>query len=109
MLQDEIKSANFTSDTWKTYIDTVAKDKENVEEILQQRLWRSYYGDRLSSTRGHIQMRYPQTISMRTQMGHPYFLEKTNGIIKVWKDGMVLHQGGMKVIHQVREILTVID
>ena len=54
-------------------------------------------------------MRYPQTISMRTQMGHPYFLEKTNGIIKVWKDGMVLHQGGMKVIHQVREILTVID
>jgi hypothetical protein len=34
MLQDEIKSANFTSETWKTYIDTVAKDKENVEEIL---------------------------------------------------------------------------
>ena len=34
MLQDEIKSANFTSDTWKTYIDTVAKDKENVEDIV---------------------------------------------------------------------------
>jgi hypothetical protein len=26
--------ANFTSDTWKTYIDTVAKDKENVEDIV---------------------------------------------------------------------------
>jgi len=42
-------------------------------------------------------------------MGHPYFLQKTNCIIKVWKDGMALQQGCKKVIHQVREILTVID
>ena len=32
--QEEIKSANFTSDNWKRYIDTVAKDKENVEDIV---------------------------------------------------------------------------
>jgi hypothetical protein len=54
-------------------------------------------------------MRYPEKLSMRTQMGHPYFLEKTNSIIKVWKDGMTPYQGCKKVIHQVREILTVID
>jgi hypothetical protein len=34
MSQNEIRSANFTSDTWKIYIDTVAKDKENVEDIV---------------------------------------------------------------------------
>jgi hypothetical protein len=34
MSQNEIKSASFTSDTWKRYIDKVAKDKENVEDIV---------------------------------------------------------------------------
>jgi hypothetical protein len=34
MSQNEIKSANFTSDTWKIYIDTLAKDKEIVEDIV---------------------------------------------------------------------------
>ena len=34
MSQNEIRSANFTKDTWKIYIDTVAKDKENVEDIV---------------------------------------------------------------------------
>jgi len=34
MSQNEIKSANFTSDTWKIYIDKVAKDKENVKDIV---------------------------------------------------------------------------
>ena len=34
MSQNEIKSANFTSDTWKIYIDKVAEDKENVEDIV---------------------------------------------------------------------------
>jgi hypothetical protein len=35
MSQNEIKSASFTSDTWKRYIDKVAKDKENVEDQSQ--------------------------------------------------------------------------
>jgi len=34
MSQNEIKSANFTSDNWKRYIDKVARDKENVEDIV---------------------------------------------------------------------------
>jgi hypothetical protein len=54
-------------------------------------------------------MRYPEKNSMKTQMGHPYYLQKTNSIIKVWKDGMTPYQGCKKVIHQVREILTVIE
>ena len=33
-MQNEIKFANFTSDNWKRYIDKVAKDKENVEDIV---------------------------------------------------------------------------
>ena len=40
MLQDKIKSANFTSDTWKIYIDKVAKDKENVEDIVVETMAR---------------------------------------------------------------------
>jgi hypothetical protein len=38
MSQNEIKSANFTSDTWKRYIDKVAKDKENVEDIVVEHM-----------------------------------------------------------------------
>ena len=36
--ENEIKSANFTSDTWKRYIDKVAKDKENVEDIVVEHM-----------------------------------------------------------------------
>lgn len=34
MSQNEIKSADFTRDTWKIYINKVTKDKENVEDIV---------------------------------------------------------------------------
>ena len=34
MSQNEIKSAKFTSDNWKIYINKVAEDKENVEDIV---------------------------------------------------------------------------
>ena len=41
MLQNEIKSANFTTDDWKIYIEIVAKENENVEDIVVETMAKS--------------------------------------------------------------------
>jgi hypothetical protein len=107
MSQNEIKSANSTSDNWKRYIDKVARDKENVEDIVVETM------AKLLRRQINVYSRsYPNEISRKKfnedANGTPLLLAKDKLYYQSLERRYDTYQGRKKVIHQVREILTVI-